>query len=96
MKYKIYKPSKSAMQSGLNNTKKWCIELIDFSEKQQNQLGWSSSDNTYEQVKLFFESLESAESFAKKNNMEFEVLDDHKRKILKKTYADNFKPKKRF
>jgi len=93
--YKIYQPAKSSMQSGLKNTKKWCLEVMDIYEKKLSPtFGWISSNNTYDQVKLYFDSLESAVEFAKKNNFSYKVFNSKKRSVLKKTYSDNFKPKR--
>lgn len=95
MKYKIYQPAKSSMQSGLKNTKKWCLEVMDIYEKKLSPtFGWISSENTNEQVKLFFDSLKDAVEFAKKKNISFEIFNNNQRKVVKKSYADNFKPKK--
>lgn len=95
MKYKIYQPAKSSMQSGLKNTKKWCLEVMDIYEKKLSPtFGWISSENTNEQVKLIFDNLNDAVEFAKKKNLSFEILINNQRKVVKKSYADNFKPKK--
>ena len=95
MKYKIYKKSKSAMQSGLNNTKKWCIEVMDIKERTINTtFGWSSSTNTNDQVKIYFDNLENAVAFAKKNNLDFKVFEPNKKQNIIKSYSENFKPKK--
>jgi len=95
MKYKIYQPAKSSMQSGLYSSKKWCLETMDVWEKKLSPtFGWTTSSNTNDQVKLFFDKLEDAVHFAEKNNFSYKIFKSKKRKILKKTYADNFKPKK--
>lgn len=95
MKYKIFKPSKSAMQSGLNNTKYWCIEPIDKSKKRiYKNFGISFVSNAESQIRLFFDDLKSAVNYAKSINMDYEIKQYKERKILKKSYAENFKPKK--
>ena len=45
------------------------------------------------QIKLFFDDLESAEKFAKKNNYDYEVLKPNTRSLIKKSYAENFTKK---
>ena len=57
-KFKIYIPAKSSMQSGLNNTSKWCLEPSNISDKiHSSSFGWVSSNNPIEQIKLFFNDL---------------------------------------
>jgi hypothetical protein len=92
MKVKIYKPTKSAMQSGKNNTKKWLmIHLEENNAKQLNPLmGWTSSSNTETQLKLFFPSKETAIEYAKSEGFEYEVEEPALPSIKQKTYAENF------
>ena len=94
MKYKIYKKAKSSMQSGLNNTRKWCLEpLTVFDKKICTKFSWTASENSLEQVKVMFDSLESAVFFAKKNNLSYQVFKPNKKETKIKSYAENFKPK---
>ncbi len=92
MKVKIYKPTKSAMQSGKNNTKKWLmIHLEENNAKQLNPLmGWTSSSNTETQLKLFFPSKETAIEYAESEGFEYEVEEPALPSIKQKTYAENF------
>ena len=92
MKVKIYKPTKSAMQSGKNNTKKWLmIYLEENNAKQLNPLvGWTSSSNTETQLKLFFPSKETAIEYAESEGFEYEVEEPALPSIKQKTYAENF------
>ncbi len=53
-------------------------------------MGWESSEDTMSEVRLEFPTKDQAINFAKKNNIEYYVLDSKKRKIIKKSYADNF------
>ena len=90
-KFLIFKPSKSAMQSGLMNTKKWCLSNCNIDEIYvSSKFGWIGSTNPEQQIKLFFDSMEDAENFAKKNSYDFEIIKPKKRKILKKSYSENF------
>ena len=90
-KFLIFKPSKSAMQSGLNNSKKWCLCNIEMNESYiSSKFCWNGSANPEKQIKLFFDNLESAISFAKKNNYDYEVQKPNKRSQIKKSYAENF------
>lgn len=91
MTIKIYKPSKTAMQSGFGKTKKWLAEYI--SEKQSskdNLMGWNSSDDTKSQIRIFFDSKEQAIEWAKNNEYQYFVDEPKKRKIKIKSYSSNF------
>ena len=89
-KAKIYIPNKSPMQSGLGKTSKW-IMVFETNDKLKNPLmGWESSSDTYSELKLEFISKELAINYAKKNKISFEIIEPKKRKVVKKSYADNF------
>ena len=89
-KAKIYKPSKTAMQSGLKKFDKWIIEYITDYPGINPLMGWESSTDTYGELKLEFSTKELAIEYAKKNKIDFEVIEPNKRKIILKSYADNF------
>ena len=91
MTIKIYKPAKTAMQSGLGKTKKWLAEYIsDVDNIKDSLMGWNSSLDTQSQIKVFFDTKEQAIDWAKKNNFQFYV-EQPKNKIIKpKSYASNF------
>ena len=89
-KAKIYKPSKTATQSGRGKTKKW---LLEFETKQTftNQLmGWESSNDTLSEIKLEFDNKDKAIEYAKKNGIKYEVIEPKVRKMIIKSYSDNF------
>ena len=56
-KAKIYKPSKTAMQSGLKKFDKWIIEYITKDPGTNPLMGWESSTDTYGELKLEFSSI---------------------------------------
>ena len=89
-KAKIYIPTKTAMQSGKRNTKKWILEFETKDTGINPFMGWETSTDTMSEVKLEFDSKELAIGFAKKNNIEYYIIEPQKRKIVKKSYADNF------
>jgi NADH dehydrogenase len=91
MTIKIYKPSKTAMQSGFGNTKKWLAEYISDQETlKDNLMGWNSSVDTNTQIKVFFDSKKQAIEWAKNNNYHYYVEDPKIRKIKIKSYSSNF------
>ena len=90
-KYIIYQPAKSAMQSGTSKSKKWCLINTGLSESfNSSEFGWNGTTNPEKKIQLFFKTLEEAKRFASKNQYEFTVVEAQKRKILKKSYAENF------
>ena len=89
-KAKIYKPSKTAMQSGIKKFDKWIIEFITDKPGINPLMGWESSTDTNSELKLEFSSKELAIEYAKKNKINFELIEPKMRKIIKKSYSDNF------
>ena len=89
-KAKIYIPAKTAMQSGRGKLKNWVLEFITKDPSINPLMGWESSTDTYGELKLEFSTKELAIEYAKKNNIDFEVIEPNKRKITLKSYADNF------
>ena len=93
-KFIIFKPTKSAMQSGLSNTKKWCLTNTDINETFINsRFCWVGTSNPEKQIRLYFDKLESAENFANKNKYDYEVIKPNKTNFIKKSYAENFTKK---
>ena len=86
----IYKPSKTAMQSGIKKYEKWIIEFLTDQPGVNPLMGWESSTDTYSEIKLEFSSKDLAIEYAKKNKIDFEIIESKKRKIVKKSYTDNF------
>jgi len=89
-KAKIYKPTKTAMQSGLGKNDKWIIEYITKNPSINPLMGWESSTDTLSELKLEFSTKKSAVDYAKRNKIIFEIIEPKQRKILKKSYSDNF------
>ena len=91
MTIKIYKPTKSSMQSGLGKTKLWIAEYVSEQDKTKDSLmGWNSSSDTKEQIKMFFDTKDQAVEWAKKNNQQFVVIEPKVKKYNLKSYASNF------
>ena len=89
-KAKIYIPSKTAMQSGVGKSKKWLLEFHTRDSKISPLMGWESTDDTLGEVKLNFSSKEKAVEYAKKNNINYELLEPKKKEFVLKSYSDNF------
>ena len=96
MTIKIYKPAKTAMQSGIGKTKLWLAEFIsDIDTRKDTLMGWNSSLDTQSQIKIFFDTKEQAVNWAIKNKYQYFVEETKKRKIKIKTYASNFDTNKK-
>jgi NADH dehydrogenase (ubiquinone) Fe-S protein 4 len=86
----IYKPSNTVMQSGLKKYNKWILEYITMQTGINPLMGWESSTDTLSEVRLEFSTKDLAIEYAKKNKVEFEIIESKNRKIIKKSYSDNF------
>jgi len=89
-KAKIYLPNKSPMQSGLGKTNSWILEFETKNPTKNPLMGWESSSDMLTELKLEFSSKELAINYAKKMKIDYELIEPKKRKIVKKSYADNF------
>ena len=89
-KAKIYKPTKTAMQSGHRNSKNWVLEFDTLDNGVNPLMGWETSKDTMSEVKLEFKNKDEAINYAKKNNIQYYVVESKKRKLIKKSYTDNF------
>jgi NADH dehydrogenase (ubiquinone) Fe-S protein 4 len=90
IKAKIYIPTKNSMQSGLGKTDKWIIKFDTENEGINPLMGWETSTNTLSELNLEFSTKKLAIDYAKKNKIDFEVIEPQKRKTIIKSYADNF------
>ncbi|RWX75632.1 NADH-ubiquinone oxidoreductase [Neorhizobium lilium] len=89
---KIYRPAKSAMQSGKAKTHLWVLE---FDQEQPRRidpiLGYTSSADMKQQVRLNFETQEQAEAYAKREGIEYRVVPPKEAARQVVSYPDNFR-----
>ncbi len=78
------------MQSGQRRYNKWILEFITNKPGTNPLMGWESSSDTYSELNLEFSSKELAIEYANKNEISFEIIEPKERKVIKKSYADNF------
>jgi len=91
---RIYKPTRTAMQSGENNTKHWRIDfdILEGGGKWENPLiGWASSSDYMQALRLKFKSKEDAIYFAENQGWDYYVQEHKEPEFRKKIYADNYK-----
>ena len=89
-KAKIYIPTKTSMQSGPGKSDKWIIEFETQNTGTNPLMGWVSSSDTLSELNLEFSTKDLAIDYAKKNKIDYEVIEPKKRKTVIKSYADNF------
>lgn len=88
---RIYKPAKTAMQSGEARTKNWVLDYEPEAPRRVEPLmGWTSSTDMRQQVWLRFASKEDAVAYCEKNNIAYQVSEPHTKAEKKIAYADNF------
>ena len=80
-KAKIYKPAKTAMQSGRGKLKKWVLEFDTKDPSINPLMGWETSTDTLEEVILKFSTKEKAIDYAEKNNISYSVIEPKKKNL---------------
>ncbi len=92
---RIFRPSKTAMQSGRGKTHQWVMEFETSAPNRVEPLmGWVSGADTRNQLKLRFESLDEAMAYAAAQGLKAVVQSPHERTLKPKSYADNFRPER--
>ncbi len=88
---KIFRPAKTAMQSGKSNSQDWVLVYDPQSARKVEPLmGYTSSSDMLSQIKLKFSSKELAIDYAERNGIEFQVNEPHEQKRKRVSYSDNF------
>lgn len=96
MQVRIYKPSKNAMQSGRGKSKLWQIEPeLESARVPEPLMGWTSSEDTLNQIRLRFESAEAAVQYAEKQGWAYTLDQPQERKVTPRNYGDNFRTRKK-
>ena len=89
---RIYKPAKTAMQSGRANARDWVLEFEPAGGKAHDPLmGWTSSGDTRQQVRLRFATKEEAIAYCRRRRIDYEVDEAKEPAIRPKSYASNFR-----
>jgi len=91
MTARIYKPAKTAMQSGQAKTKDW---VIDFEPEEPRQIeplmGWTSSSDMHQQLRLRFPSKEEAVAYCERHGIAYQVSETKPTARRVMSYSDNF------
>jgi hypothetical protein len=96
MTARIYKPARTAMQSGTAKTKEW---ILDFEPEQPRAveplMGWTSSGDMKQQLQLRFDTKEEAIAYCERNGIAYEAFESTPPKQPRQSYSDNFAPTRR-
>jgi hypothetical protein len=88
---RIFRPAKTAMQSGAR-IRKWVLAYEPATRRLPDPLmGWSSAEDTLNEVQLRFATMDEAEAFATKNAFDYTVIPPQDSFDKPKSYADNFR-----
>ena len=88
---RIYRPAKSAMQSGKAKAQDWVLEFEPASARAPDPLmGWTQSSDMNGQVRLSFDSAEEAVAYAERHGIPFRLHEPQEAPVILKAYADNF------
>lgn len=92
MPARIYKPAKTAMQSGKAKTQSWRLEFEQEAPRSVEPLmGYTSSADMKQQLRLTFPTKEAAIEYAERNSIAFTVFEPHEPRRRTIAYADNFR-----
>ncbi len=90
---RIYRPAKTAMQSGKAKTDQWILEYEpEHPRVVEPLMGYTSSGDMKSQIRLSFDSQEDAVAYATRNAIAYRVLPPQEPKRRKVSYSDNFRP----
>lgn len=87
---RIYRPSKTAMQSARGNEKDWVLEFVATPLFIEPLMGWTGSTDTRRQIKLYFPSQQAAIAYAEEHGFAYDLRPAKERKFKPKNYAANF------
>lgn len=89
---RIYRPAKTAMQSGRAKTRSWVLEFEPSARRVNDPLmGWVGSADTRGQVRLRFASRDDAVAYAERHGLDYVVQEPSIRRMRAKNYAEKFR-----
>jgi len=92
MRARIFKPARTAMQSGNRKTRQWRLEFISEHPLEVDPLmGWTSSNDTIRQVRLEFPTKEEAIAYAERRGIAYRLEVANAAADKKIAYSDNFR-----
>ncbi|ODN70133.1 ETC complex I subunit [Methylobrevis pamukkalensis] len=92
MTARIYKPAKTAMQSGQAKTNRWALDYDpEMPRTVEPLMGWTSSADMKQQVRLFFDTCEEAVAYCERYGIAYRVIEPKEKTAKRVSYSDNFK-----
>ena len=96
MTARIYKPARTAMQSGAAKTKEWVLDYEPEAPRMVEPLmGWTSSSDMKQQLRLAFETKEEAIAYCERHGIAYQVSEAAPAERHGMSYSDNFAFKRR-
>ena len=98
MRARIYRPARTAMQSGTARTHDWVLDFLPAEPRSLDPLmGWTSSADTQAQVRLRFATQDEAEAYARAKGIDYVVVQPKPREanIRPMGYGENFATNRR-
>ena len=92
MPARIFRPAPNAMQSGRGNSRQWIlVHELNAAKEIEPLMGYTSSTDTRQQVRLTFDTLEEATTYAERNGIPYTVQPEHVPTPKRTSYPDNFR-----
>ncbi|TYC50417.1 ETC complex I subunit [Rhodobacterales bacterium] len=89
---RIYRPAKTAMQSGKAKTHRWVLDFEpEVAKSVEPLMGYTSSSDMKQQVRLYFDTQEEAVAYAKRHSIPHRIEKSRDRVVRGSAYADNFR-----
>ena len=96
MTARIYRPAKTAMQSGRAKTKEW---VLDYEPEEprvvESLMGWTTSGDMKSQVRLTFDTKEEAIAYCERQGIAYQLFEPKTAPRRGLSYADNFAASRR-
>src|SRR5262245_27354579 len=92
MAARIYRPAKTAMQSGKANADTWTLVYEPEQPRRVEPLmGYTSSGDMKSQIRLTFETREEAIAYAQRNGIAYTVQEPKEARRRMVSYSENFR-----
>lgn len=89
---RIYKPAKTAMQSGQAKTERWRLDYEpEVPRVVEPLMGYTSSTDMRQQVRLDFDTQEEAVAYCERNGIAYQLAEPQEPKRRITAYSDNFR-----
>ena len=92
MSARIYRPAKTAMQSGKANTREWRLDYDpEVARTIDPIMGYTSSSDMKQQIRMCFDTKDEAIAYAERNGIAYRVIEPKEAKRRRVVYSDNFR-----